>query len=262
MPTYPRYLSFPPGELEARLLELGRASGGGPSNVLLPARPSTSPSPGRSRLLKNHSCSVRFPDGRAGCCRYIRGGPAWHIFHYDYEDGSRLPTQHETKRLENDVASIELAARERAALSFAEAITRERKEYFQRVSESAGRRKHPERFQMKALRAKALSGKYAVCQSLGKRLLPVGKMHDRLEDANREWQEEHESRPFLVIACCNRLDRCWEIPRFNPLYAVKSLRPQTPGPATAGTADTIPAEDDWEFLPGPDETDESEEDEP
>lgn len=241
---YPRYLSFSAGELEARLQELGTASAGR-SKVSQPIPPLTGvPTSGRSKLLKSHSCPVVFPDGHTGCCHYVRGGPAWHVFRYEYEDGTSLPAQHTALRLQNDVASIEHAARTGAALAYGDAITREQREYFQRASETGGRRKHPERFQMKALRAKALSGKYAVCRPLGKKLLPLGGAHDRLEDANVEWQAEHGGNPLLVVACCNRLDRCWEVPRFNPLRPLIAS-----GSKSLGVKGI---EDDWEFLPGPD----------
>lgn len=254
MATYPRYLSFSPGELEARLRELGNNS---PHHAFVGLAPHANSragngAPRKGRLLKSHSCPVTFPDGRSGCCHYLRGGPAWHIFRYDYDDGgTRLPAQHETRRLENDVASIERVARERASSAFAEAILRERKEYFQRASESAERQKHPERFQMKPLRAKALAGKYAVCHRIGQRLLPLGKAHVRLEDANREWQVDRASNPLLVVACCNRLDRCWELPQFNPLYATLDARLKTPAKSVS-VANTVPAED-WDYLPGPDD---------
>ncbi|MES2459246.1 MAG: hypothetical protein V4671_01595 [Armatimonadota bacterium] len=248
---YPRYLSFSAGELEARLQELGSASveRSGVSQRVDPLL--AIPTSGRAKLLKSHSCSVVFPDGRAGCCHYVRGGPAWHIFRYEYEDKATLPTQHTALRLQNDVASIEHAARTGATLAYGDAVLRERREYFQRASETGGRRRHPERFQMKALRAKALSGKYAVCQHIGsptrQRLLPVGKMHDRLEDANREWQAEHGASPLLVVACCNRLDRCWEVPRFNPLHPRSAPKLHISGAKR-------PGDDDWEYLPGPDES--------
>ncbi len=284
---YPRYLSFSPGELETQLRGLNQTQSP-TANLKSPTTAlTTGGGQGRSKLLKSHSCPVRFPDGREGCCHYTRGGPTWHLFRFDYVEAEEvgtdgtgdtatstllaipLPVQYETKRLENDVASIELACREKAASAFRAAIERERREHFRRAAETASRKKQPHRFQMKANRAKELAGKYAVCQFIGspagKRLLPVGPAHDRLEDANREWQALQESRtstrPFLVVACCNRLDRCWEIPRFNPLRALVAPRPQNPE-AKRGE------EDDWEFLPGSDEsveneeTEEIEEDEP
>ena len=304
-PRYPRYLSFSPGELESQLqklseLSLRPSSAGNSGNNLqsvdlsveMPKNGalhqmqskqiSVAPNPAgtessssrrsRSGLLKSHSCSVRYPDGRQGCCHYTRGGPTWHLFRFDYvedvedEEGAecgtllatQLPVQYETKRLENDVASIELASREKAASAFRAAIERERQEYFRRAAETAFRKKHPERFQMKALRAKALAGKYAVCQPIGKRLLPVGPAYSGLEEANREWQLLQGSKPFLVVACCNRLDRCWEIPKFNPLYAVFDPRKGTTA-ETSVTSTTRPhLDDDWEYLPGPDTSEDEE----
>jgi hypothetical protein len=241
MPTYPRYLTYRQGELEARLRELGKA-GRGSVALLTRVGQERRDIAGRGRLRKSHSCPVSFPDGQEGTCSYTRGGPAWHLFRYDH-GGTTLPVQHLTERIGNDLASIEAAARRLAEAAYAQAILRERREYFQRATETGGRKKHPERFQMKAARAKALSGRYAVCRRVGDNLLPVGRTHDVLEEANAEWRERRD--PRLVVACLNRLDRCWEMPRFNPLYG------QCPPQAES---DLASVDEDWEHLPGPDES--------
>jgi hypothetical protein len=86
-----------------------------------------------------------------------------------------------------------------------------------------------------------------------------------------------------VVACCNRLDRCWELPRLNPLHAEFDPWHQFAATADAETADEavqqaaltaalaqatfavgfVPtriaagsghaAEDDWPYLPDPDD---------
>jgi hypothetical protein len=203
--------------------------------------------------------------------------------------GTSLPVQHLTERIGNDRGSIEAAAKRLAAAAFEAAIQRERKEYFQRASEGGGRKRRPERCQMKADRAKQLAGRYAVCQRVGnRRLLPVAGTHERLEDANAEWRERQNRS--LLVACCNRLDRCWELPRFNPLYAefdpwqeerpaLAAAEPPEAEPQQAraasgsqaalsviGFVGTNPGQessggdkqadeqvdDDWQYLPGPD----------
>jgi hypothetical protein len=166
---------------------------------------------------------VSYPDGSTGDCHYLRGGPAWHIFRYGHRgrDGKSgtLPAVHVAERLANTVHAIEEIARRRAEESFWSAVLRERKEYFQRASasEGQGRKARPERFQMKALRAKTLSGKYALCRKVGKSRIPVSDYFDDLKEAVTAWEEQEDKT--LVIACCNRLDRCWEEPAFNPLFA-------------------------------------------
>jgi hypothetical protein len=130
-----------------------------------------------------------------------------------------LPAVYENKHLANTVQAIEEAARRLAPDAFWSAVTRERKEYFQRASasEGQGRKAKPERFQMKAKRAKELSGKYALCRIVGKSRIPVSDYFDDLKEAVTAWEEQEDKT--LVIACCNRLDRCWEEPTFNPLFA-------------------------------------------
>ena len=136
-------------------------------------------------------------------------------------------------------------ARQKAADAFFAAVSRERKEYFQRASpsEGLGRNAMPERFQMTASRAKELSGKYALCRKVGKSRIPVSDYFDDLKDAVTAW--EGQSDKTLVIACFNRLDRCWEEPTFNPLFANPNYPrpPFTPLPP----APTVlpPTREDW-----------------
>ena len=169
MPTYPRYLTFRPKELEARLRELD-PTGHFPVTSMTAAAASGSASgsaglPGRGRLLKSHSCPVSFPDGQTGTCAYTRGGPAWHLFRFTHQgtDGAArlLPVLHMTERVSNDLDSIEEAAKRLASVAYTAAIRRERTDYFQRASEGGGRKRRPERCQMKTERARQLAGKYA-----------------------------------------------------------------------------------------------------
>lgn len=213
MPRTLRYTTFGPGELEARLRELS------PNASFTLPTPATSGDSGAGRLLKAHTLCVRFPDDQEGTCRYERGGPRWHLYHYRYADGAELPRQVCLERLGNDVASIEHKGNELATVCYREAILVERKHYFQRASEPSdgSRKRRPERYRFKAERAKELAGKYALCQPSGPILLVVGAFYDDIELANAAWRERGDLR--LVVGCCNRLDRCFELPRYNTLYA-------------------------------------------
>lgn len=214
-----RYTTFRAGELEDEI----RARGGNPdacSGLL------ASPRNG-SRLRKAHSCAVRFPDGSEGRCRYERGGPAWHLFHFElgtFTEGEfkpdrepHLPRQGWSKTLGNDLAAIEAKARELAQAAFADAIERERREFFMRASEGRGRTKNPALYSMTARNAKRLAGRYALCRPIGKTLIAHAPLFATLAEANAAWMERFN--PALVVACGNRLDRCWQQPRFNPLRA-------------------------------------------
>jgi len=281
MPTYPRYLTYRPEQLEARLRELD-PTGQFPVPSLTAVHGAANSVgsgalPGRSRLVKSHSCPVAFPDGQEGTCAYTRGGPAWHQFRFTHGTGNAatlLPVLHMTERVSNDRASIEEAAKRFASLAYTAAIGRERTDYFQRVSEGGGRKRRPERCQMKTERAKQLAGKYALCRALGGgKLLPISNTFESLDAVNEAWREKGDRN--LVVACCNRLDRCWEMPRYNPLYATFDPRPRlrphlrTPegtataltgslparatAPAASSTAASSTAQDeDWAYLPGPD----------
>src|SRR5262249_53734039 len=94
------------------------------------------------RLIKSHSCTVRYADGTLGTCRYTRGGPAWHLFQYEHTgiDGrtTHLPVQYGTERMGNTLPVIEEIAHERAETAFTAAIAREQKEHFQRATPPAG----------------------------------------------------------------------------------------------------------------------------
>jgi len=242
-PAFPRYTTFKPGELEQALQQVAPGEAGAAaaaaaalSNASFPARP--------GRLLKEHACAVSYPDGRDGACRYERLGPAYHRFDFTHEDGTPLAREWRMRPLENSVKAIEHQASELAPLAFATAVERERKEYFCRASESHERKKQPERYQMSAERAKEMAGKYALCRPVGSALLPVSPPFMSLDVVNTAWREVGDRR--LVVACCNRLDRCWELPRYNPLYKdFPDMAPPprsstaSPSSSTASTAASI-----------------------
>jgi hypothetical protein len=147
------------------------------------------------------------------------------VFYFTYEDGDSMPRQTCTERLGNDAGSIERKGAELAACCYQEAIRIERERYFRRATEPSdgSRRKRPERYRMTAARAREIAGKYALCVRSRNVLLVVGGLYDDIEEANRAWREKGDRR--LVVACCNRLDRCFELPRYNTLYAECDPRP-------------------------------------
>lgn len=224
MAKFLRYTSFKPGELEAALREIA------PNAVFVPPSGHSSGNGSNGRLMKEYTFAVTYPDGIEGSCRYERGGPTWHLFHFLYRDGAPLPRQTVTSRLSNDSGSIEAKGNALVAACYAEAITRERETYFQRATEPSdgSRKKRPDRYGMKANKAKELAGLYAVCRVTRERLWVEGTMYRELEKANAQWRERGDTR--LVVACCNRLDRCWEVMRFNPLYAECDPRERFFGP--------------------------------
>ncbi len=248
VPEYPRYTTYKPGELEQTLRQIAPDSD---AAAVADALSEASFSSRSARLLKEHSCAVTYPDKREGQCRYERLGPGYHRFDFTHEDGTRLSREWWSRPLPNTKEAIEHAAEELAPRAFATASERERREYFCRASESHARTKQPDRFQMSAERAKHLAGKYALCQPLDDALVPVSASFVSLEAANEAWQEKSDRRLVstpavsVVVACCNRLDRCWERPRFNPLYgeypdlAHLDPRPRSPAPVPA----PVPASD-------------------
>jgi hypothetical protein len=260
-------MTFPPGELEALEDKIaGRApaptapstADADLSGATLPPLPdgsSGSSRSGRSRLLKEHACTVSYPDGQGGVCRYERRGPAAHLFEFSYftyteynhgdgDDSGKgessnsnhsshsrfLSRQWLLRPLGNTPADIDQAACELAPVAFAEAVERERREYFGRASPSPTRsRKQPDRFQMSAARAKEIGGHYALCLPVGSWLIPLSEPFAKIEEANTAWRKEEDKR--LVVGCVNRLDRCWERPRLNPLYQeYPHMRPSEPTP--------------------------------
>ena len=207
----PRYTTFANGELETRLKEMA-------PNARFISIPQSAGQgrTGSGTLIKEHCFTVTLPDGTESRCRYDRLGSQYHRFDYAYHDGTALPRQNLFERLANDVRSIEAKGRELASACFRDAIEYERRNYFARASEPSdgSRKKRPEKYRMNAKTAKKLGGYYAVCHQTQKGLLPFGVAYATLERANAALMET--DRPNAVVACCNRLDRCWEAPRFNP----------------------------------------------
>lgn len=184
---------------------------------------------GSGRLLKQHHGAVTFPDGTNGTFAYERLGPACHRYEYRYNEsghkgGILLPRQYLTRPLGNTPANIEEAGRKFAEKAFAEAIERERREYFRRATPPSGERLDPAAFQFSAKRAQEIGGTYALCLRLGAKLLPVGeKRFPTLAEANTAWQERPEAeRTKLVVGCACRWSRRWEKPRFNTLNRLRN----------------------------------------
>ena len=210
MPKQLRYTSFKPGELEQRLREFAPQSDG--TIPLTNGR-------GNGSLCKSHAFAVAFPDGKSGNCCYERKGPSWHEFRYSYADGAQMPKQVCSERMGSDFHTVERKGAELAKVCYLEAIRAERDNYFRRASEPSDghRKRRPERYGMKAQRAKELAGLYALCRIWNGVLTPLGTLYEEIERANLAWRETGDTR--LVVACCNRLDRCWEVPKYNTLYA-------------------------------------------
>jgi hypothetical protein len=213
-----RYMSFAPGELEARLREMAPKGQPPPTLSMVNGK-------GSGKLLKAHCCTVNYPDGRSGECRYERFGPNWHLFHYVYEERP-LGRHAFAQTLANDIASIEAKAQELTVAAYREAIDNERRNYFQRASEPSdgSRKKNPALYRMKAADAKELAGKYSLCHLSGTMLFAFGKTYASLDEANAAWREKGDTK--TVVGCCNRLDRRWQLPRFNTLYAEFDPRPK------------------------------------
>ena len=184
----------------------------------------------RAILLKEHTCAVLFPDGVTGECRYVRGGPAWHIFGFKHPgrgEGSvrpmhrrDLPTQHLNVAMANTPTAIVLKAQELADTAYDAAIRREAREYFRRVTQPAGYddREWCAPSIITCKRAKEIAGKFAVCLRLGDKLIPAGDaLFDTIEEANAAWKESADKQERFV-ACACRWSRRWEMPRFNALY--------------------------------------------
>ena len=281
--TYPRYLTFLPGELEKKLREIDNTLDDAPGRATALALALTSlhgtagtagsggGGGGRSKLLKIHRCPASFPDGFTGSCTYTRGGPTWHIFQFIYGgEGTELivptflPPIHWTQTMGNDIPGIEAKAKDLAEEAYLKAALREQTEYFARASEGSGRRKHPLQYRMTAGRAKEMGGKYALCVRVGgdssDALVPICPAHEHLVKANADWLERRD--PKTVVACCNRLDRKWQLPRFNPLYAEFDPRPKAePVKPVYMVISPVATPAELASFYGPDEPDEEEDDE-
>ena len=222
MTRYLRYTTFAPGELERRLRELSPHA----ASVSLPGSvPTMTHSRSGAAVTKAHAFTVTFPDQTSGTCRYERRAPKWHRFDFAYGDGEPMPWRASIEALGGGLLFIERKGQELARMSFDEAVERERREYFCRATEpkDGSRKRRPDLFRLKAGVAKENAGKYALCGRIGDYLRVVSPLYETLERANEAWRQQTD-RQKMVVACCNRLDRCWEVLKFNPLYAEIGLR--------------------------------------
>jgi hypothetical protein len=170
------------------------------------------------KLIKLHRFPVHFTDGTDGACSYERLGPAYHRFDYRYADGATLPRQYVTQPVTSTPGAIEAKGQELATDCFLEAIVLEQKDYFKRISPPTDgtRQPRPERFSMTAKKARELAGKYAICQRIGKKLVPLSLFYDTIAEANDAWKRVQPTD--WIVACVNRMDRCLEQPKYNVLY--------------------------------------------
>ena len=209
----PRYTTFASGELETRLKEMAPNA----SFISVP-RCEGAGRMGSGTLFKEHNFTVTLPDGTQSPCRYDRLGSQYHRFSYAYQDGTALPRQNLFERLANDVKTIEDKGQELASACFRDAI-----EYGNAgsilpallnplMAAASGVLRSLSHERRK--RRRRLGGYYALCHRTQNGLLPFGVAYATLEKANAALNEN--AQPNAVVACCNRLDRCWEIPRLNP----------------------------------------------
>jgi hypothetical protein len=220
MSRFPRYTTFKCGELEQALSHLTKKG----------AWPYSPPRRGRSPILRELTCTVTFPDRREGKCTYDRRALNWHLFRYQYCDDVWMPYVNWSVRFEGSEEEIRVKAQELAADSYRLAILREKKDYFQRASEPSdgSRKRAPHKYQLSSAAARANAGYYAVCKPLsgGGAYILSPRLYKDIETANEEWRERGDTR--LQVLCCNRLDRCWELPRYNTLYAEHDPREGLP----------------------------------
>jgi len=198
---YPQYTTYSPEE-RARLFGI---------------QPETPPT-GRSRIrFRTLRCVVTYPDGSEASASYERLAPHQHRYVYRDESGATIARLYVNGPVENTVEAIESLAKERAQQAFEDAMEDERRYYFARASETfdGARKKNPDKYRLKASEAKERGGKYALCIRLGSKLVPVSEPLETFSLAVARWGSRID--PSAVIACCNRLDRCWELLKFNPL---------------------------------------------
>ena len=230
MARAPLYTTYPPGALEDRIRQIDPQGLCRVSEAQLRGAAGQTGTGGRGvAIVRALACVVTFPDGKEGQCRYERRGCSWHRFRYAYCDGADLPYEDWTHLLSGDPVAIEAKAQELAASCYRQAILREQKDYFRRAAEPSdgSRKRRPEKYMMTAARAKTQAGCYAVCRKSGETVFTLSPvLYETIEKANAEWRQRGD--PSLLVLCCNRLDRCWELPRYNPLYGEHAPREQTP----------------------------------
>ncbi len=74
-----------------------------------------------------------------------------------------------------------------------------------------------DKYRLKAGEAKKVGGKYALCVRVGRHLVPISDPLDTFALAAAHWGSRKEAS--AVIGCCSRLDRRWELLKYNPLTA-------------------------------------------
>ena len=182
-----------------------------PPEQALPARTT------KSKLLKGLDCLVEYPDGTAGICQYERMGPAYHSFTFQRGEKKR-PLSHlwSLDRIANTPAAIGAKCSELAESAFWRAVEYERRDWFARATIGTGSSRTVDHrtYRMDLRRAKAIGGKYALCVAVGIGLVPYSAIQDTLKEACQAWKD---GKQHLVVACCSRLDRNWQLCELNPL---------------------------------------------
>jgi hypothetical protein len=189
-----------------------------PTHLSLPPEQRPPTSRGSTRLLKAHQGTVTYPDGEAGAFTYERLGPACHRFDFRWGDGSPLSRRYVTAPLGNHPQSIEEKAEELAPLAFADAIERERKGRFARVSYEPGETTALLKFRWRLCPCdvRQHGGKYALCLRIGSHWVRLSAAYDTLEEACDRWRDR--ANDGAVVCCCHRRNRRWEQPKYNPLH--------------------------------------------
>ena len=171
----------------------------------------------RSKLLKALDCTVQYPDGTAGICQYERMGPAYHSFTFQRGQKNR-PLSHlwSLDRIANTPEAIGAKCSELSETAFWRAVEYERRDWFARATIGAGsnRTVNYHTYRMDLRRAKAIGGKYALCVAVGTGLVPYSGILDTMKEACQAWKD---GKQHLVVACCSRLDRNWQLCELNPL---------------------------------------------
>lgn len=171
--------------------------------------------PAGSRLLKETVTNVSYPDGTEGQCRYERLGPACHRFTYRYQDGAHMSRRYFSKPLGNDKLTVSECATAMSEAAFYDAVDSERKNWFQRATESETRKRKADGTQFDAAHAREIAGQYCLCLKVGQKLIPVSDRFGSIDQAHAAWLRNKHT----VIGCANRLDRRWEEPKYNPACA-------------------------------------------
>lgn len=188
-----------------------------------------------TQLIDRATIRVCLPDRVPARCKYERHGPAYHTFEYEDKPRGYIARASYSSRIEG-LYKIRDLAQNMTEDAYREAIRMERDSYFRRASEDDSyRKRRPEMAQTKVETAKALSGRYAICLLDGEKVVapPGAPTYDTIEEANDVWTRrdtifEPQCIEHLVVACFNRLDRCWEVPIFNPIYAFHPMRVRIP----------------------------------